>query len=47
LGRLKERDHSEDLHVDGVGIKKDHREWGLEIYIGFIWLQVQTGGGLL
>jgi hypothetical protein len=40
LGRLKERDHSEDLHVDGVGIKMDHGEIG---FGNLHWIHLAPG----
>jgi hypothetical protein len=48
LRRLKGRDHSEDLGVDGRIIIK----WILgkqvgRVWIKFIWLQIGTGGELL
>jgi hypothetical protein len=45
LESLKGRDHSEDLGVGGTIISK----WTLGIWgwIGFIWLGIGTGGGLL
>jgi len=45
---LKGRDHSEDSGVDGKKIF----EWILEeqtgkLWMGFIWLWIETSGGLL
>jgi hypothetical protein len=39
---LKGRDHSEDLRVNGRIGEQDCRVW-----IGFVWLGIGTGGGLL
>jgi hypothetical protein len=42
---LKERNHSEDQGVDGI--RMDLREVGLGGWIGFDWLRIGAGGGLL
>jgi hypothetical protein len=45
---LKGRDHSEDLGVDREdNIRIDLVEIGWEVWTGFIWLTIQTNGGLL
>jgi hypothetical protein len=47
-GNLKERDHSEDLGVDGRTILEwilRKQAWGVQT--GFIWLRIGTSGGLL
>jgi hypothetical protein len=46
--KLKGRDHSEDLGIDGKKIS----EWILgkqdgKVWTGFIWLRIGTSGGLL
>jgi hypothetical protein len=47
-GDLRERDHLEDLVVDGrVTLKWVFRKWYAEAWTGFIWLRIGTGGGLL
>jgi len=48
VGRLRERDHFEDLGVDGRTIGKwIFKKWDRETWIGLIWLRIGTGGGLL
>ena len=48
LGRLRERHHLEDPGVDGRIITKiDLKNWDGEAGIGFQWLRIWTGGGLL
>jgi len=43
-----ERDHMEDLHVDGrTIIKLIFIEWDMEAWDGSLWLTVGTGGGHL
>jgi hypothetical protein len=45
---LKERDHSEDLGIDGrIILRMILRKYSLRFWIGFIWLKIMTGGGLL
>jgi hypothetical protein len=47
-GNLIERDHLEDIGVDGRIILKwslNNWEWGS--WVGLIWLRIGTGGGLL
>jgi hypothetical protein len=47
LGSLKGIYHTDDLGVDGGNYMKiDLRDIGW-LYIGFIWLRIGTGGGLL
>jgi hypothetical protein len=44
VGNLNEKDHSENLGVDG----KIVLEWILrKVWVGFIWLRTETSGGLL
>jgi hypothetical protein len=46
-GGLRERDHLEDLEVDGrIILKCIFKTWG-GAWTGFMWLRVGTGGGLL
>jgi hypothetical protein len=48
LGRLKGRDNSEDLGVDGrIILKWILREYVRRMWTRFIWLKIETGGGLL
>jgi hypothetical protein len=45
---LMERDHLEDLGVDGrIILKLISQRSDLGRWIGFIWLRIGTGGGLL
>jgi hypothetical protein len=45
---LKGRDHSQDLGIDGRKMLKwILGKYGLGVWIGFIWLKIGTGGGLL
>jgi hypothetical protein len=48
LENLKGRDHLEDLGVDGrIVLKWILGNWGYMVYIGFIWLRMGIGGGIL
>jgi hypothetical protein len=45
---LKGRGHLEDLGIEEMIILKFIlRNWGLRVWIGFIWLRIWTNGGLL
>jgi hypothetical protein len=44
---LRGRDHSEDQGVDGDNIKIDLKEIEFGMWIGFVWIRLGTGGGLL
>jgi len=45
---LRERDHLEDLDVDGRLIFKwIFRKWNGEVWTGFLWIRIRTGGGHL
>jgi hypothetical protein len=47
-GDLRERDHLEDLDVDGRIISKwIFKKWDKEACTGLIWLRIETGGGRL
>jgi hypothetical protein len=48
LGSLKERKLLEKIIVDGrVILKWILRKYGARVWIGFIWLRIETSGGLL
>ena len=40
-----ERDHLEDLGVDGIYLKWVFKKWGGEVGTGFLWIRIGTGGG--
>jgi hypothetical protein len=47
-GNLREGDHLEDPVVDGrIILKYLFERLGVGAQIGFIWLRIGTGGGLL
>ena len=47
-GNLREKDHLEDLRVDGKKILKcNFRMWSWEVWTGSSWLRIRTGGGHL
>jgi hypothetical protein len=47
VGSLKERDHSEDLEIDGIVLKYILRKWAGKVWIGFIQFKIRTAGGFL
>jgi hypothetical protein len=45
---LRERDHLEDLDLDGkIILRLIFRKWGVVAWTGSIWLRTRTGGGHL
>ena len=45
---LKERDHLEDLYLDGrIILKRILSTWNREAWIGLIWFRMGKSGGLL
>jgi hypothetical protein len=48
LGNLRERNHLEDLVVDGgIILKCIFKKWNGGVWTGLIWLKIGTGDGLL
>jgi len=48
LGNLRERNHLEDLGVDGnMTLKWISKKWDDRACTGLIWLRIEAGGGLL
>jgi len=44
-GDLRERDHVEDLGIDrGIILKWIFKKYDGEVWIGLIWLRIETGG---
>ena len=47
-GNLTERNHLEDLRIDGgIILKYIFKKWDGEAGTGLIWLRIETGGGRL
>jgi hypothetical protein len=44
---LRERDHLEDLDIDGRIIFKWIRKWDGEVWSGMLWIRIRMGGGHL
>jgi len=43
-GNQREREHLGDPVVDGrIILRRISRKWGVEIWIGFYWLRIETG----
>jgi hypothetical protein len=48
VGELEGKDNLEDLGIDGrIILRWSLEKWGLKVWTGFIWLRIQTSGGLL
>jgi hypothetical protein len=48
VGKPEERDHLEDLCVDGrIVLKQILKKWDGRIGTGFIWLRIETRRGFL
>jgi hypothetical protein len=48
VGKLRERDHLEDIGVDGRRIlKRIFRKWDVGTWTGSSWLRIGTDGGHL
>ena len=47
-GNLREREHLEDLGLDGrIMLKWIFRKWDVWVWTGSSWLRIGTGGGHL
>ena len=47
-GNLRERDHCEDLGVDGrIILRWVIIKWDVGVWTGLFWLRIGTGGGHL
>ena len=47
-GNVRERDHLEDLGVDGrIIVKWIFKKWDGDAWAGLLWLRIGTGGGFL
>jgi len=48
MENLRDRDHLEDLGVDGrIILRWILRKWDVGVWIGSSWLRIGTGGGHL
>jgi hypothetical protein len=47
VGVLSERDHLEDLGVDGSILNQIFKQQNVEIWTGLIWLRIGMCGGCL
>ena len=47
-GKLRDRDHLEDLCVDGrIILRRIFRKWDVGVWTGLTWLRIGPGGGYL
>lgn len=47
LGSMNGKEHSEDLGIDGMTIKNILWKYVVSVWYGFVWLRIETSGGLL
>ena len=45
-GEASERDHLEDLDLDGrIILRRIFMKWNVQVWTGLIWLRIGTAGG--